>query len=66
MPRRRAGQKGGCLVQCHGLGQRLHLGCHGPLSRAVIGGLMRATVATLAFVPSLFALLHYRKSYPPP
>jgi multidrug efflux pump subunit AcrB len=37
-----------------------------PLGRAVIGGLMMATVATLAFVPTLFALLHYRKSSPPP
>jgi multidrug efflux pump subunit AcrB len=37
-----------------------------PLGRAVIGGLMMATVATLAFVPTLFALLHGRKSPPPP
>ncbi|MDE1162209.1 MAG: efflux RND transporter permease subunit [Acidobacteriaceae bacterium] len=29
-----------------------------PLGRAVIGGLMCATVATLIFVPSVFALLH--------
>ena len=29
-----------------------------PLGRAVIGGLLCATVATLVFVPSLFALLH--------
>ena len=33
-----------------------------PLGRAVIGGLMFATVATLIFVPSVFALLHGRKS----
>jgi multidrug efflux pump subunit AcrB len=33
-----------------------------PLGRAVIGGLIMATVATLAFVPTLFALMHYRKS----
>ena len=33
-----------------------------PLGRAVIGGLMLATVATLGFVPTLFALLHHRKS----
>jgi len=32
-----------------------------PLGRAVIGGLMMATVATLVFVPALFALIHYRK-----
>jgi multidrug efflux pump subunit AcrB len=31
-----------------------------PLGRAVIGGLLLATVATLAFVPSVFALLHRR------
>jgi CzcA family heavy metal efflux pump len=29
-----------------------------PLGRAVIGGLMCATVATLIFVPSVFALIH--------
>ena len=29
-----------------------------PLARAVIGGLLLATVATLFFVPSVFALLH--------
>lgn len=29
-----------------------------PLGRAVIGGLMFATVATLFFVPSVFGLLH--------
>jgi len=29
-----------------------------PLGRAVIGGLLCATVATLAFVPSVFSLLH--------
>jgi multidrug efflux pump subunit AcrB len=32
-----------------------------PLGRAVIGGLLLATVATLIFVPSVFALLHGRK-----
>jgi multidrug efflux pump subunit AcrB len=31
-----------------------------PLGRAVIGGLMLATVATLFFVPAVFALLHGR------
>jgi multidrug efflux pump subunit AcrB len=36
-----------------------------PLGRAVIGGLMMATVASLVFVPTLFALLHHRKSSPP-
>ena len=29
-----------------------------PLARAVIGGLLLATLATLFFVPSVFALLH--------
>jgi multidrug efflux pump subunit AcrB len=29
-----------------------------PLGRAVIGGLMFATVATLVFVPAVFSLLH--------
>jgi multidrug efflux pump subunit AcrB len=33
-----------------------------PLGRAVIGGLMCATVATLVFVPCVFALLHGRRS----
>jgi multidrug efflux pump subunit AcrB len=29
-----------------------------PLGRAVIGGLLCATVATLLFVPAVFSLLH--------
>jgi multidrug efflux pump subunit AcrB len=29
-----------------------------PLGRAVIGGLMCATVATLIFVPAVFSMLH--------
>ena len=33
-----------------------------PLGRAVIGGLLAATVATLVFVPSVFSMLHYRTS----
>ena len=32
-----------------------------PLGRAVIGGLLCATVATLIFVPSVFSLLHRRR-----
>ncbi len=32
-----------------------------PLGRAVIGGLTFATVATLFFVPAVFALLHGRR-----
>jgi len=37
-----------------------------PLGRAVIGGLLLATVATLVFVPSVFSLLHHRKPKPGP
>jgi multidrug efflux pump subunit AcrB len=33
-----------------------------PLGRAVIGGLICATAATLVFVPSVFSLLHRRRS----
>jgi multidrug efflux pump subunit AcrB len=33
-----------------------------PLGRAVIGGLLAATVATLVLVPSVFSMLHYRAS----
>ncbi len=33
-----------------------------PLGRAVIGGLICATVATLVFVPSVFSLLHKRRA----
>jgi multidrug efflux pump subunit AcrB len=32
-----------------------------PLGRAVIGGLLCATVATLFFVPAVFGLLHGRR-----
>jgi multidrug efflux pump subunit AcrB len=32
-----------------------------PLGRAVIGGLLCATVATLIFVPAVFSLLHKRR-----
>ena len=32
-----------------------------PLGRAVIGGLLCATVATLFFVPSVFSLFHNRR-----
>ena len=35
-----------------------------PLGRAVIGGLLCATMATLVFVPSVFALLHGRFASP--
>jgi multidrug efflux pump subunit AcrB len=35
-----------------------------PLGRAVIGGLLCATVATLVFVPSIFASFHKRSQVP--
>ena len=35
-----------------------------PLGRAVIGGLLLATVATLIFVPAIFSLLHHRRKAP--
>ena len=33
-----------------------------PLGRAVIGGLIFATVATLFFVPSIFTMIHGRRA----
>lgn len=36
-----------------------------PLGKAVIGGLLVATVATLLFVPCVFALIHYRRPAEP-
>jgi multidrug efflux pump subunit AcrB len=36
-----------------------------PLGRAVIGGLLFATLATLIFVPGVFALLHHRRQGAP-
>ncbi len=36
-----------------------------PLGRAVIGGLVFATVATLFFVPVLFTLLHHKRKMAP-
>jgi multidrug efflux pump subunit AcrB len=36
-----------------------------PLGRAVIGGLVFATVATLIFVPTVFSILHGRRSMHP-
>jgi multidrug efflux pump subunit AcrB len=36
-----------------------------PLGRAVIGGLLVATVTTLLFVPCVFAILHGGKSSKP-
>jgi multidrug efflux pump subunit AcrB len=36
-----------------------------PLGRAVIGGLAIATLATLFFVPTVFSVLHRKKSHAP-
>jgi multidrug efflux pump subunit AcrB len=36
-----------------------------PLGRAVIGGLICATIATLIFVPAVFSLLHRKTQVPP-
>ena len=35
-----------------------------PLGRAVIGGLIFATIATMFFVPTLFSLIHRRRTVP--
>jgi multidrug efflux pump subunit AcrB len=35
-----------------------------PLGRAVIGGLCLATIATLMFVPTVFALIHEIRAAP--
>lgn len=37
-----------------------------PLGRAVIGGLLFATLATLVFVPAVFSLAHRRRAVPNP
>jgi len=37
-----------------------------PLARAVIGGLVFATFATLVFVPTMYRLLHRRATHPAP
>jgi len=37
-------------------------GQNAPLGRAVIGGLLFATCATLIFVPTMFAFVHSRAS----
>jgi multidrug efflux pump subunit AcrB len=36
-----------------------------PLGRAVIGGLIFATVATLLFVPTVFSIIHGRRGAQP-
>jgi multidrug efflux pump subunit AcrB len=37
-----------------------------PLGRAVIGGLLMATLATLGLVPLVFSLLHSKRDATPP
>jgi multidrug efflux pump subunit AcrB len=37
-----------------------------PLGRAVIGGLIFATTATLFFVPVVFSMIHARRGHPSP
>ena len=49
----------GMLPMALGLGEGSEQ--NAPLGRAVIGGLLFATVATLFFVPTFFALLHGRR-----
>jgi multidrug efflux pump subunit AcrB len=39
-------------------------GQNSPLGRAVIGGLLFATFATLVFVPVLFSIAHGRRTNP--
>jgi multidrug efflux pump subunit AcrB len=48
----------GMLPMALGLGEGSEQ--NAPLGRAVIGGLMFATVATLFFVPALFTVMHGR------
>jgi CzcA family heavy metal efflux pump len=49
----------GMLPMAFGLGEGGEQ--NAPLGRAVVGGLLFATVATLFFVPSVFALVHGRR-----
>jgi CzcA family heavy metal efflux pump len=49
----------GMLPMALGLGQGGEE--NAPLGRAVIGGLLLATIATLTFVPAVFSLLHSRR-----
>lgn len=37
-----------------------------PIGKAVIGGLLVATIATLLFVPCVFAMIHHRRTDPTP
>jgi multidrug efflux pump subunit AcrB len=53
----------GMLPMAMGLGEGGEQ--NAPLGRAVIGGLMFATVATLFFVPTVFSILHRRRQASP-
>jgi len=57
------------VVAPGGDGQALGLGEGGeqnaPLGRAVIGGLIVATIATLLFVPVVFSFMHRRTTVAP-
>jgi multidrug efflux pump subunit AcrB len=50
----------GMLPMAFGLGEGGEQ--NAPLGRAVIGGLVFATVATLFFVPTVFVIIHARRS----
>ncbi len=54
----------GMLPMALGLGEGAEQ--NAPLGRAVIGGLIAATVATLLFVPAVFSLAHRRHAAPAP
>jgi multidrug efflux pump subunit AcrB len=49
----------GMLPMAFGLGEGGEQ--NAPLGRAVVGGLLFATVATLFFVPSVFTIIHGRR-----
>ena len=53
----------GMIPMALGLGEGAEQ--NAPLGRAVIGGLIFATVATLFFVPTVFSIIHGRKSAHP-
>jgi multidrug efflux pump subunit AcrB len=54
----------GMLPMALGLGEGAEQ--NAPLGRAVIGGLLFATIATLFFVPVVFSFVHGRRDHSPP
>jgi len=54
----------GMLPMAIGLGEGAEQ--NAPLGRAVIGGLLFATVSTLLFVPLVYAMAHHRRHQAPP